>query len=538
MNMKRFWRVIRMYKREIYYIYFYAILIGLINLSLPIGIQAIVNFIQFGVASTAWVLLVGLVLVGIALTGFIQIFQLRIVENIQQDIFARSAFEFASRMPKIKLSQLEEIHAPELINRFFDTLTIQKGLPKILIDFSLATFQIVFGLMLLGIYSPTFILLGGALCLVLYVIFRISGPKGLQTSLKESKYKYKMAHFLEEIASANKSFKLAVDSKLHLTRTDEIAQTYLTARESHFQVLLNQFRYFVGFKILIAAGLLILGSLLVFNEQMNIGQFVASEIIVLLIINSVEKLLTIIETIYDVLTALEKIGYVTELELDEEKAYIADRKPGVDLELVNVGFSFPDTPHLLENFSLKIKSGAKVLLYGDNGSGKSTLLHLMGGLIEPSRGEILWNDVPLDHYNKDCLFKQIGAYFPTNQIFEGTIQENIAMGRNISEEDMSHMVERLGLKQFVSRKERKLDFVLDSGGKRLSKSTIQKILLARAVVHKPSILLLFEPVQLVKAAERKEIIDFIMDPKQPWTVIVVGNDPYWKSKSTDVIDLN
>ena len=407
---QRFWRLISPFRKKIYSIHLYAILSGLVNLSLPLGIQAIINFIQGGQITTSWMILVGFVLIGIALTGTIQVIQLRLVEDIQQDIFAKSSFEFAYRFPKINLLQLDKIHAPELVNRFFDTLTIQKGLPKILIDFSLASFQVVFGLMLLAIYSPYFIILGIFLFLLIWLIFKITGPKGLTTSLKESKYKYQMAHWLEEVARVNKSFKVNSSSRLQLDKTDQIALNYLEAREKHFKVLLNQFQYFIGFKVILAAGLLILGSVLVFENQMNIGQFVAAEIIIILIINSIEKLIQITDTIYDVLTALEKIGYVTDLTLDKPEGLKPIlNKNGMEVELVNLNFSYPNMANkLLNELSLSIPAGAKVTVKGESGSGKSTLLHIIGGLYEAQEGVILLNGVPVNNLNKEELYAQIG----------------------------------------------------------------------------------------------------------------------------------
>ncbi|MBL7776604.1 MAG: ATP-binding cassette domain-containing protein, partial [Saprospiraceae bacterium] len=412
----RFWNLLRLYKREISHIYLYAILNGLVNLSLPLGIQAIINFIQSGEISTSWVVLVGFVLVGIAVTGVFQVLQLRVVENIQQNIFARSAFEFAARIPKIKLSELDTIHAPELVNRFFDTLTIQKGLPKILIDFSLASFQVVFGLLLLALYSPYFILLALLLCLILWLIFKITGPIGLETSLKESKYKYQLAHWLEEIARTNKSFKLSAGSQLHLKKTDGIATSYLQAREKHFRVLLAQFKYFIGFKIAIAAGLLVLGSVLVFQQQMNIGQFVAAEIIIILIINSIEKIIGVVETIYDVLTALEKIGYVTDLDLDrrQDAGFPAGNAQGIAVEALQIAYAHPGArKKLFKNLSFSIPPGAKVTVQGPMGSGKSTLLHLIAGLFDLDDGEILLDGMSLHQTDREKLYSAIGYFFPS-----------------------------------------------------------------------------------------------------------------------------
>ncbi len=535
----RFWRLLTPFQKEIYQIYLYAVMNGLVNLSLPLGIQAIINLIQGGDVSTSWMILVSFVLIGIAITGTLQVLQLRIVEDIQQNIFARSSFEFAFRIPKIKLSELDQIHAPELVNRFFDTLTIQKGLPKILIDFSLASFQVIFGLLLLAIYSSYFIILGIFLCFLLWLIFKITGPKGLETSLKESKYKYQLAHWLEETARTNKSFKLASDTNFHLQKTDNIAINYLKARENHFKVLVGQFQYFIGFKIIVAAGLLILGSILVFQEQMNIGQFVAAEIIIILIINSVEKIIRIIDTIYDVLTALEKIGYVTDLDLDQKEGELTiSSESGISLEVNNLEFGYPDMKRkLIKNLSFSIEAGAKVTIEGNSGSGKSTLLHLIAGLYDFDEGEILMNQMPIHNFKKEMLFKNIGFYFPSNQLFEGTIYENITLGRPILNEDFFEVINRLGLKKYIGKQPKGIDTSIKPEGKQLPRSIIQKLLIARTIVHKPKLVIMEEPLQSVEDDEKNKIIDYIMHPKHDWTVLVVGEYPYWKKKSTQIIEL-
>ena len=537
---KRFWNLLKSYKIEIRHIYIYAIFIGIVNLSLPLGIQAIINFLQAGELRTTWVILVCVVLVGIAIIGVLQILQLRIVENIQQDLFARSAFEFAYRIPKITFMQLDKNHAPELANRFFDTLTIQKGLPKILIDFSTATFTIVFGLILLAIYSPYFVILGFVLTFILWVIFKVTGPKGLKTSLIESKYKYLQAHWLEEIARVSRSFKLNSKTKFHLRKTDGIVEHYLVARENHFQVILSQFQFFIAFKVILAAGLLLLGGLLVFQEQMNIGQFVAAEIIILLIINSVEKLLRVIETIYDVLTALEKIGFVTDLKLDENSGRRSiDSAKGIALKASDIEFGFPDERHkIIDNISFEIESNEKVILKGKPGSGKSLLLQILAGIHRINDGEIYLNEVPISNYEQEELFSSFGVNFPVNQIFEGTFRDNIVMGRDIPEQDLIDIVKFLKLDNHLVHQPGGIDCYVDSGGRRLPRSVIQKIQIARILVGKPKLILMEDPMQFIPDEEKKEIIDYFMNPDANWTLIVISDFKYWEDRCTRVININ
>ena len=185
-------------KRDIFQIFYYAIFAGLVNLSLPLGIQAIINLIQGAQVSTSWIILVIMVTLGVAFVGALQLMQIRIIENVQQKIFTRASFEFAYRFPKIKMSELRNYYPPELANRFFDVLNIQKGLSKLLIDFPAALLQIVFGLLLLSFYHPFFIIYGILLLVLIYVVFKFTIQKGLDTSLDESKHKYKVLNCLEK----------------------------------------------------------------------------------------------------------------------------------------------------------------------------------------------------------------------------------------------------------------------------------------------------------------------------------------------------
>ena len=256
--LKRFFRMLTLDKQEILMIYTYALFNGLINLSLPLGVQAIIGFVISAEFSASWGLLIFIVVAGVAAAGFIQILQLSLTELLQKRVFTRAAFEFAYRIPRFKIEKISGLYAPELINRFFDTLMIQKGLSKILMDFSTSSLQIVFGLILLSFYHPFFVFFGIFLIALISLIFVLSGPKGLKTSLLESKYKYEVAHWLEELGRSMGTFKLAGNSDLALQKTNRLVGNYLKFRKDHFKVLVFQFSNIVGFKTLITAGLLIL----------------------------------------------------------------------------------------------------------------------------------------------------------------------------------------------------------------------------------------------------------------------------------------
>lgn len=529
--LQRFWRLLRPDQREIRNVYVYAIFNGLINLSLPLGIQAIVNLIQGGQMSTSWMVLTIIVVLGVIITGVLQVFQLRIVENLQQKIFARAAFEFAYRIPRVRMEALYRSYAPELMNRFFDTMSIQKGLSKVLIDFSAAILQVIFGLILLSLYHPFFILFSFALVLFVLLVFRLTANPGLRASLRESKHKYQVAYWLEELARTANTFRLAGPTSLPLQKTDERVGKYLEARESHFRVLVRQYSLLIAFKALIVAGLLAIGGILVMEQLMNIGQFVAAEIIILLIINSVDKLFGSIETIYDVLTGLEKIGQVTDLELEQ--------KEGVDLseecqdqplriELMNATFAYPGQKNsILDELNLKVEAGERLMITGPNGAGKSTLLHVIAGLFDLQEGVISYQGLPKGSLDPDSLRAVIADCLSQEQLFEGTVMDNITMGLpHVTFDRVKWAVANLDLGDFIKRLPQGYDTLLDPLGKNLPRGVTQLLLIARCIARKPKLLLLEHALEHVTPDKRKQVVDFLTDERHDWTLVAVSSDSY------------
>ncbi len=532
-SLKRLYNLLELDKKDVLQIFFYAIFAGIVSLSLPLGIQAIVSFIQSGRISASWIVLVILVVIGVALVGILSLMQLRITENLQQKIFVRSSFEFATRLPKIEFKELHGYYPPELANRFFDTLTIQKGTSKLLVDFSAAILQIIFGVVLLSLYHPFFIIFGILLLMLLYIIFKFSYNKGIETSLKESKNKYKTAGWIQEIARNNFSFRNEFNYDFALEKNNALIKDYLYSRENHFNVIKRQFSQLIIFKIIITASLLIIGGYLVLNQQMNIGQFVASEIIILLVINSVEKIILGLETFYDVLTAVEKIGQITDMELEEE-VDIENKScyTNITLETENMEFQFPESTFgILKKINVKINPGEKIIIDGENGSGKTTLIRVLSGLLHPTSGNFIINDDTFKKIDVKQYRSRIGSIIQGETPFEGTILENITFNdKNISSEDLKWALDGVQLTSFIKTLPKGLDTEIFPEAKELSSSNAQKILLARSIIHKPNILFYEEPTDKMDIKVANEIIDFITSEKNKWTVVVSSQNPHWLRK--------
>lgn len=524
---KRFWQLLHKYRHEVNSIYIYAFFSALISLSVPLGIQTIVNLIQGAQISTSWIVVVILVTVGIIVSGFLMIMQHVVSENIQQKIFVNSAFDFANRIPKFKTEAVDKAFIPELVNRFFDTIIVQKGVSKILLDYSIAVIQIVLGLILLMFYHPFFISFSILLILIIYFIIKYTFQIGLATSIKESKYKYRLVHWLEDLGRSMKTFKLAGITSLALDKTDKITTEWIKYRKKHFRVLIIQFICMVGFKALIAAGLLVIGGLLVINQQMNIGQFVAAEIIILMILVAVEKLLTGTQTVFDVLTSLEKLSEVTDIPLETQGTVVLKENiVGLAVQIKNMSFRFPENKNkILNDINLNIASGEKIGIVGYNGSGKSTLLKIITGLHNEYTGAIIFNNIPMRSLNIGALRGIIGDNLKENTIFEGSLYENISMGKDIiSMDELIKICELVDLLSFIATLPDGFETILLSEGETLSNSIKLKIILARCLAEKPKLILLEDKFNQLDADTQEKIRKHLFDKSKGWSVVIASNN--------------
>jgi ABC-type bacteriocin/lantibiotic exporter with double-glycine peptidase domain len=529
--------VIRLKKGEIYSIYFFAAMYGVIQLSIPLGIQMIVNFIQAYTFSTSLWVLIALVLVGVLCSGALQVTQMRIIERINQKIFSRYALEFAYRIPKLDVKAVDDYYLPELVNRFFDTVGVQKGLGKLLIDIPMASIQIVFGIILLSFYSSVFIVFGITLFIILSLIIYFTSKRGIETNNEESNYKYAVAGWLEEMARAFKTFKFSVDANMHLKESDRLVSNYLDARTNHFKVLLTQYWSLIGFKFIITATMLIMGAVLAINNQINIGQFVAAEIVILMIMASVEKFVFSLDVVYDLLTSVDKLNKVLEKPLQASGSIpFSPAEKGIEVKLKDLSFGFYTNNRILHNISAHIPPGNKVCIIGSEGAGKSLLLRMLTGAYNDYTGSVLLNNIPIHNYDQRSLHQHTGIILNDQDIFHGTVLNNITLGNSaISMQNVTKLASITQFDHYISNLTNGYNTVLDVAGKRLSKSTIQKILIMRALVHKPGLLLLENPWSALNEDNKESIQRYILNELNDTTVIVAANDTAFARKCDQVI---
>lgn len=540
---KRLFRLLSTEKKDIIYILFYSVVVGVLSLVLPLGIQTTVELISGGVFFSSVYVLIAVVILGVLIGGALQIVQISLVEHLQRRVFTKASFEFAFRIPRLKMESILGNYAPELVNRFFDIMTIQKGLPKLLIDLSSGAIQIFFGLLLLSLYHPFFVFFSIVLVTVLTLIFYITGPGGLESSINESKYKYKVAQWLEELARALNSFKLAGNTDLPIKKTDYTVNNYLKYRKKHFGVLVTQFSFIILFKAAVTGCLLIVGTILVVDRQITLGQFVASEVIIILILSAVEKLIMYMDVVYDLFTAVDKIAQVTDLPLEKVGGIDFPKNhynKGYAVEVKDLRYKYPGgTDFILQGVSLSVRPGEKICIAGPGGSGKTTLTNIIAGLHAGFEGSVTINNYSIRDLDLTHLRDKIAKNISSEDVFDGSILENITVGKSIETiEDVIDALRQVGADEAINRLPDGLNTHLLSGGKGFSSSMINKIILARCLAKRPHLIILNDFFNGLKKEDKLNQIRTLTSPEKIWTLIAVSNDPLVMGSCDRVVVLN
>jgi ABC-type bacteriocin/lantibiotic exporter with double-glycine peptidase domain len=325
------------------------------------------------------------------------------------------------------------------------------------------------------------------------------------------------------------TFKIAGNSDLPLTKNDKNVMNYLKYRNQHFRILQIQYGLMIIFKATTALVLLLGGSYLVLEGQLSIGQFVGAELLMLNIMAAIEKLMLGMDNIYDVLTALEKLGSVTDIELEKHQGLdfktVLDNK-ALGIEIENLNYQYPDDPKLtLNKVAFTINPSEKVCVAGFGGSGKSTLLRILNGSFANFKGSILYNGVPIQDIEYSSMQEKMGDISSQEDIFNGTLLENITVGRRDIELKMVvEMAREVGLLPFIQKLPDGFNTMLNAEGRMLPSSVKQKIIIARSLINQPAIIMMDAGLQEFDTQTAEHIADFLTHKNKTWTLITVSNE--------------
>jgi ABC-type bacteriocin/lantibiotic exporter with double-glycine peptidase domain len=528
-------------RSDLWVVLIYGVAVSVLSLVVPIAAQALVNTAAFGTLLQP-LLVLSVVVVGVLIiAAVLRALQVIVAEVIQQRLFARMAIDVAYRLPRVRLDAYDTHKGADLVNRFMDVMTIQKTSALILLDGFTVVLQAIMGLALLAFYNP--ILLGFDLLLVLgmgFVLF-VLGRGAVRTSISESYAKYEVVGWLEELARVPLAFRGDHGAALALQRADEATHEYLVRRKAHFRILFRQIAGSLALQA-IASGLLLgLGGWLVARQQLTLGQLVAAELVVTPVVNSFAKFGKYLEGTYDLLAAVDKVGHLFDLPLvrSEGEAAVPDATAPAALRLRQLGYKHEArASFVFSEASTSVAPGERVALTGPHGSGKSTLLDTLVGVRPPVTGAVELDAMDIREVSPEALHRQV-VLVRGIHIFDGTLLENIRVGRqDVSLHEVHGVLERLGLLEELTALPQGLQTRITSGQPQLSTGQAQRLMLARALVGRPRLLVLDEALDGLSRDVRAKVLDAVLGEGRKWTVILATHVPEVANKCDRVLRLS
>jgi putative ABC transport system ATP-binding protein len=526
----RLFRLLVLDRDDIGVVLVYAFAVGVLSLATPIAVQSLVNTVAFGSLLQPVVVLTLMVLAVLGLAAALRGLQVRVVEALQQRLFVRVAADLAHRLPRLRASALDGEYGPELVNRFFDVLTVQKAAATFLLDGLGLLLQTTIGLVVLAFYHPALLAYDALLIAVVLVILFLFGRGAPSTAIDESKAKYAVVAWLEELARHPYVFRATRSAELAAERAEVLTRRYLGARRAHFAIVLRQVVGLLWLQAIASAGLLGLGGALVVTRQLTLGQLVAAELIVSAVVASLVKLGKHIEAFYDLVAAVDKLGHLTDLQLEETTgASVAAGDPrGAEVLVTDASFSYADGASTIEGVSLKLEAGARAFVSGTSGSGKTTLAELLFGLRVPTGGAIAIDEVDTRQAILVGLRDRAAFVGAAAEIIDGTVADNVSAGRvEVGPREIAEALRAVGLDEVVRRLPQGTATRLVPSGAPLSSGQARRLAFARAIAARPRLLVVDDALAGLDARSRGVVEAAIFDPEAPWTVVAFGapDDP-------------
>lgn len=513
-------------RRELWVVAIYAVVVGGLTLATPIAAQALVNTVALGSVLQPLVVLSLLLAGGLTFSAILTVLEAYVVEVLQRRVFIRVADDFGRRLPAVRTESLEGKHAPELVNRFFDVLTIQKTLAGLLLDGLALALQTAIGMVLLGFYHP--LLLAFDVVLVLLLVVALAAGRGaVSTGQRESAAKYRTVAWLEDISRVLHLFRGATAQQHAAQHTDRLCRDYISARKRHYRILLRQITGGVALQVVAMVSLLGVGGWLVITRQLTLGQLVAAELVIAVIGTGFVKLGRNLEKLYDLNIGVLKIGQVVDLPVERRGGEpLADGGPArAALRNVDVRRG---TRSVLSSASLELAPGQSVRLVGASGSGTSTVLEVLGGLLTPHGGSVIIDDLDLRRADLPSVRDRV-ALVQRAEFVADTIMENlrIAAPDRVTEAEVRSLLRLVDLEEVVDCLPQGLDTPMVPSGAPLSESQARRLSLVRALVARPRLLLLDRALDGLNLdiSKKAGLLDEVLGAATPWTAVVVSDDP-------------
>lgn len=481
----------------------YAVGVGVLSLTLPLAVQMLVNTVAFGQLLQPILVLTLLLASGLIFGAVLRAMQAWMVEVVQRRVFVGLVSQIGQRLPRVHASAFDRGHGPELINRFFDVFTAQKAVASLLLGGIEALLTALVGLIVLAFYHPVLLGFGALLIASVVVVFILLGRGATDSTVKESKAKYAVAGWLEEMARHVFALKMAGGAAYALDRLDGLASDWLRYRADHFRVYFRQFVGALGLQVIAHASLLGLGGWLVVQRELSVGQLVAAELIVTAVVASLSKLGGKLETVYDLVAAADKLSALLTIPVEDddgESAMVGDLDVGARVELTGL------TCHgdIIRDLDMTVAPGERIAVTGHRPA-RQVLVDLLFGMHDPATGYVAIDGHDIRDLKLGSLRHRV-AVVREPEPLPDTIAANVrASGGNLPATEIWEILETVGLAKHVRTLPDGLRTTLQPSGAPFDREDALRLTIARAIAAKPGLLVLDGVLDAVSPATRVDL---------------------------------
>jgi len=520
--------MLRIERRIVGLIVSYALAIGLFSLIVPLTVQELVNTFAFAIQPIMIVTLAAVMVLTLLCVGAFRALQFYAVEILERRLFARIAIGLTQLLPRLKVQGFR----PRYANYFFETVLMQRALSHLLVDAVNVVVGGMVGMTILVFYHPYFLAFNALLMAGFAVVVVVLSHGALRATIDMSQAKYDTIHWLQEIAFNLPHFKATVSEPLLLKKTDQFVNAYIDTRRTRFQILMRQYLGSVGWQALGHSALIGTAGWLLAIGQLTLGQFVAAEVIVGTLLINFDSVIKRMGNVFYFFTALTELDFLFSLPKDPHARGITVPIPdpglhGVRLTCKDLAFAFPNAIPEFESFNIDVAPGEKVAVFSNTSTAKTSLARVLSGLYAPTSGVIRYNGVDVRDLDIQLLNGCRGLVLDSQlSVFEGSLEENITLDRpSISYEDVLWALRFVEMEEDVDAFPLGLKTPVRVHGKPLTTSQIQKILVARAIVTRPQLLIFDGTLHSLHPSTRETILRRLCSKEEPWSVVFISNDP-------------
>jgi putative ABC transport system ATP-binding protein len=344
--------------------------------------------------------------------------------------------------------------------------------------------------------------------------------------------KYETLGWLQEIANNLLHFKVTVSRPLLTVRTDALLVTYLEARRARFRILIRQYLSSVAWQACVHSALIAMAGWLLAEGQITLGQLVAAEVIVGSLLLNFDSVVKRMPHLFYLLTALTELDELLSRPKDRQPRQACQPLPdpmihGLRVTCTGLSFAYAGAPPVFEQFDMDVAPGEAVAVQAEASSGQLALARVLAGLYAPTSGVIRYNGVDLRDLDPEQLQCHLGVVFDHQlTLFEGTLQDNITMGRPAAGyRDVQWALRMVELEDEMDAMPQGLLTPVSFRGKAFTTNLVQRILVARAIVTRPSVLILEGTLPGIPADLRERILRRMCSKEEAWSVICISTDP-------------